>query len=205
MAHPARPFRPPHSPGAGSPEPTEPTKPTAQARAPQGSGHSGPGVPGRMADAETAAAPASDARAGGWEGGGTDFPARGGRALPIKVPRAAGGAGPGRGGARGRVAPGVCLGWAWPPRGQPRGWGGGQPREPEARGRCPCCQRQWGQTVISGAHAALGGAVFSRRAVAEELETHGARVCGSVYHVVVCGWSLLRPRRDLGPQPPPRP
>lgn len=56
-----------------------------------------------MANAEAAAAAAarvSDARAGGREGGGTDFPARRGPALPIKVPLAAGGAGPGRGGAR---------------------------------------------------------------------------------------------------------
>lgn len=102
----------------------------------------------------------------------------------------------------------MCA-WAGPghPEGSRGGGAGVSPGSPrlEARGRCPCCQRQWGQTVISGAHAALGGAVFSRRAVAEELETHGARVCGSVYHVVVCGWSLLRPRRDLGPQPPPRP
>lgn len=53
-----------------------------------------------MVNAETAVAPASDARAGGREGSDTDFPALCGRALPIKVPLAAGGAGTGWGGAR---------------------------------------------------------------------------------------------------------
>lgn len=42
----------------------------------------------------------SDAREDSREGGDTDFQARGGRALPIKVPLTAGGAGPGWGGAR---------------------------------------------------------------------------------------------------------
>lgn len=202
MAHPARPFRPPHSPGAGSPEPTEPTKPTAQAKAPQGSGHSGPGVPGRMADAETAAAPASDARAGGRLGGRRHrLPSAPRPGAPYKGPAGCGrgGAGPGRGArqCRARCVQGLGLATR-------RAAGGGRGSALGARefGKVSLWPAREGQSgrgcEFQGSPCVWGGGVFSRRAVAE-LTGDPRGLCGSVYHVVACKWSLVRPNCDLGP------
>lgn len=80
--------------------------------------------------------------------------------------------------------------------------GGGPPWEPENLGRCPCGPRERAKVAVGVSSRAPrafgGGGVFSRRAVAE-LTGDPRGLCGSVYHVVACKWSLVRPNCDLGP------